>query len=77
MKISLNFKTFCGNLKIRGLGAKLCVAFILFSNYDVLKSRSPCILLSENINFNKNETESLMENSTQNFRETNFVLQLI
>ena len=31
MKISLNFKTFCGNLKIRGLAAKLCVAFILFS----------------------------------------------
>ena len=26
----LNFKTSCSNLKIRGLGAKLCVAFLLF-----------------------------------------------
>ena len=26
-------------------------------NYDVLKSKSPCILLDKNINFNKNETE--------------------
>ena len=29
-QISLNFKTSCSNLKIRDLGAKLCVAFILF-----------------------------------------------
>ena len=28
-QILLNFKTCC-NLKIRGLGAKLCVAFLLF-----------------------------------------------
>ena len=27
--ISLNFKTSCSNLKIRGLGAKVCVAFLL------------------------------------------------
>ena len=27
-KISSNFKTSCYNLKIRGLGAKLCVAFL-------------------------------------------------
>ena len=27
--ISLNFKTSCCNLKIRDLGAKLCVAFLL------------------------------------------------
>ena len=31
MLISLNFKTSCSTLKIRGLGAKLCVAFLLFS----------------------------------------------
>ena len=31
-------------------------------NYDVLKSKRPCILLSQNINFNKKETESKMEN---------------
>ena len=31
------------------------------TNYDILKSKSPCILLNKNINFNKNETESKME----------------
>ena len=30
MQILLNFKTPCFNLKIRDLGAKLCVAFPLF-----------------------------------------------
>ena len=44
-------------------------------NYDVLKSKSPYILLNKNINFNKNETESKMENLTHSFRETNLVLQ--
>ena len=34
-------------------------------NYDVLKSKSPCILLNENINLNKNETESEIENPIQ------------
>ena len=29
-QILLNFKTSCWNLKIRGLGAKMCVAFLLF-----------------------------------------------
>ena len=29
-QISLNFKTSCCNLKIRGLGAKLGVTFLLF-----------------------------------------------
>ena len=33
-------------------------------NYEVLKWKSPCILLNENINFNKNETGSKMENPT-------------
>ena len=45
--------------------------------YEVLKSKSLCILLNKNINFNKNETESKMENPTQSFRETNLVLQVI
>ena len=40
-------------------------------NYDVLKSKSQCILLNENINFNKNITESKMENPTHSFRERN------
>ena len=54
-KISLNFKTSCCNLKIRGLGAKLCVRLFYYfnfeRNYDVLKSKSPCILLNKNIKY--------------------------
>ena len=46
-------------------------------NYYVLKSKSPCILLNKNVSFNKNETESKMENPTHSFWETNLVLQLI
>ena len=46
-------------------------------NYDGLKSKSPYILLNKNINFNKNETESKMENPTHRFRETNLAPQLI
>ena len=42
---------------------------------EVLKSKSPCFLLNKNIKFNKNETESKMENPTQNFREITHVLQ--
>ena len=37
----------------------------------------PCILLNKNINFDKNETESKMENAPHSFRVTNFVFQLI
>ena len=43
-------------------------------NYDAKKSKSQCILSNKNINFNKNETESKMENPTHSFRETNLVL---
>ena len=47
------------------------------SNYDVLKSKSPCILLNKKTNFNKSQTESNgMESTTHSFRETNFMLQL-
>ena len=46
-------------------------------NYDISKSNGSCILLNENINFNKSKTETKIENSTHNFRETNPVLQLI
>ena len=46
-------------------------------DYDVLKSKSPCILLNKKINIDKNETESKMENPRHSFRETNHVLQLI
>ena len=43
-------------------------------NYDGLNSKSPCFLVSKNINFNKNETESKIENPTHIFRKTNFEL---
>ena len=39
-------------------------------NYVVLKSKSSCILLNKNININKNETESKIENPTHSFGET-------
>ena len=73
----LNFKTSCCNLKIRGVGAKRVWLFYYFNferNYAVLKSKS---LLSKNINFSKNETESKMENPTHSFRELNLVLRQI
>ena len=57
-----------------------CGLFYYFNferNYDVWKSRSLCILLNTIINFNKNETESKMENPTHSFGETNLALQLI
>ena len=74
-QISSNFITSCCNLKIRGLRAKLFNYFNFERNCDVIKSKSSCILLNRNINFNKNETEPKMENSTHCFRETNLVLQ--
>ena len=46
-------------------------------NYDVLKSKSSCILLNKNINLNQNETESKMKNLIHSSRETSFLLQRI
>ena len=46
-------------------------------NYDVLKSKRSCIFWNKNINFNKNETKSKIENPTHSFRESNFLLRLI
>ena len=76
-QISLNFKTYCCNLKNRGLGAKLCVwLFCYFNfgrNYDVLKSQSPCILLNKkNTNF-KGTVRSFHQKSRKKklFRDCN------
>ena len=58
----------------------MCVAFLFFDferNYDVLKSKSRCNSLSKTINFNKNQTESKMENPKHSFRETKCVFQFI
>ena len=67
-QILMNFKNTCSNLKISG---HICAwHFYYFNferNYDVLKSKSLCILLNKNINFNKNKTESKMENSIRSF----------
>ena len=38
--------------------------FHIERNYNVLKTKSLCFLLNNNINFNKNETELKMENHT-------------
>ena len=51
--------------------------FIFDRNYDILKSKCRCFLLNKNINFNKIETESKMENPTHTFRGINLVLQLM
>ena len=60
------YKTVCGFSSI-----------FLERNYDVLKSKCPCFLLNKTINFNKNETDSKMETSTNSFREMNLVFQLV
>ena len=58
----LNSQSSCCNLQIRVLGAKLCVAFLLFQFWKkVLNSKNPCFLLNQNIDFNTNETESKTE----------------
>ena len=40
------------------------IILIYEKNYGVLKLKIPCILLNKNTYFNKNETESKMENPT-------------
>ena len=51
--------------------------FDIERNHGDFKSKKPCILLNENINFNENETKLKMENSIHSFREVNLVLQLM
>ena len=46
-------------------------------NYNILKSKSPCILLNKIINFNENETKLKMKNLIHSVWETNLVLQLM
>ena len=66
-------------LKNQSSGSKTAWFFIILilKSYDLLKSRSSCILLNKNINCNKNQTELKIENPTHSFRETILVLQLI
>ena len=60
MQISLNFKSSCYNLKVRGLGSRSCGLFFSFSferYYDVVKSKNPCFF--KNINFNKKKKNGI------------------
>ena len=59
-------------------GSKTVVGFYFILIFKVivtfLKSKSPCILLNENKNFNEKKKQNRI---SQGFRETNFLLQLI
>ena len=75
----IEFYTFLLQLKNHASWSKTrCVFSIILILRGViffLKSKRPSILLTKNVNFNKNERESKMENPTQGFREKGFVLQ--
>ena len=67
-----NFK-FSLKLKNQTSRSKIVSIFNYFDferSYDILKSKSPCILLNKNINFDKNETKSKMENPIHGIRKT-------
>ena len=68
-QISLYLKTFSCNFKIKGLGAKAWVAFyyFYFKELRLFKVKESMLLLSEKEKFNKNETESKMENPAYAF----------
>ena len=51
--------------------------FYFERNDNALKLKILCFLLIKNVNSNKNETESKMENPTHSFREMNLMLQLV
>ena len=51
--------------------------FYFERNYDILKSRKACFLLNKNMNFNKNDADAKIENSTHSFKEMNLVLQFV
>ena len=58
----------------------MCGFFYYFSfksDYDVLKSKGPCILLNNNTNVKKNEMETKMTNATHSFREIALCFKLI
>ena len=76
----IEFSNFLLQLKNERSGNKTVWRFYYFifeRNVWRFEVKSLCILLNKNINFNKNETESNIENLTDIFRETNLVLQVI
>ena len=74
-QILLNFKSPWWNLKTRGLGPKLCVAFLLFAfwkEFRPFKIKEAVIFVEKkNQNFNKNKKESKTENPIHSFRKIN------
>ena len=69
-QIWLNFKNCCCNLKIWQQNCMWLFCYFNFErNYDVLRSKSSCLLLKKNMSFNKSETESKMENPPHTFRD--------
>ena len=78
---SLNFKTPRCNLKVKGLGAKACVAFLLFWFWKELwrfKVDESILFVEQRykLSYSKNKTELKMENPTHTFRDANLVLQV-
>ena len=67
--IFIEFSNFLLQFKDHRCGSKTCMQILYYFNFemncDVLTSESPFFLLNKNINFDKNETESKMENLTE------------
>ena len=79
-RISLNFQSSWTTYESEVWNQNCVWLFYYFyfqRNYDVLRSKSPCFLSNKNTNFNKNETESKIENPTYSFRGVNLMLQVI
>ena len=77
-EILLNSQTSCCILKSWEQNCVWIFYYFNFErNYDVLKSKNLCFLLYKNINFNRNEMESKVENPTYTFRLMNLVLERI
>ena len=75
-QISLNFQTSCCNLKVKVLRVPF-LSFLFWKELWRFKVKESMLFVKQNINFNKNETESKMENPTHSFRDMNLVLQLV
>ena len=76
-QISLNFQNSCCNLKVRGLGAKLCMTFLLLLFWKELW----CFKVKESILFIEKKYKfwykrNRIENPTLRFREINLLFSL-
>ena len=55
-QVSLNFETSCCNLKIRGLRAKVWVAFLFLKVIMTFKVKESMLFVEKKVKLNKNET---------------------